>query len=113
MLTFADSDGKILGHDAVKFFQRSHLPQQILAKVGSCSAWVPGVYTADRLQFSVCLQVWTLADTNRQGYLDEKAFAKVSPAVCMSIAFLVNQTHRIALASDRLLRRLMPSPHES
>ena len=29
----ADGDGKILGQDAVKFFQRSGLPQQTLAKV--------------------------------------------------------------------------------
>ena len=32
-LLLSDGDGKVLGGDAVKFFQRSGVPQQLLAKV--------------------------------------------------------------------------------
>lgn len=54
-----DGDGRILGNDAVKFFGRSGLPTQLLAKV------------------------WTLADQNRQGYLDERAFYKACELVAI------------------------------
>ena len=113
MLSLVDSDGKILGHDAVKFFQRSHLPQQILAKVDPRSAFVPGISTADILQIPVCLQVWTLADTNRQGYLDEKAFAKVRPALRTYVHCIPCDLSMVYCTSFRpTFARFIPSTHK-
>ncbi len=49
----ADADGRLTGPDAVKFFERSGLPREQLAKV------------------------WALADNARRGYLDKTTFAHV------------------------------------
>lgn len=49
----ADGDGRITGPDAVKFFERSGLPRETLAKV------------------------WAGADSSRRGFLDFQAFCKV------------------------------------
>ena len=49
----ADGDGRITGPDAVKFFERSGLPREMLAKV------------------------WAGADSSRRGYLDFTAFCRV------------------------------------
>ena len=50
----ADHDNKLTGPDAVKFFERSGLPRQSLAKV------------------------WALSDNARRGFLDFKGFKKAS-----------------------------------
>lgn len=46
-----DRDGRLPGHDAVTFFERSNLPREQLAKV------------------------WALADNGRRGYLDVQTFS--------------------------------------
>lgn len=48
-----DHDGRLTGADAVKFFERSGLPRDQLAKV------------------------WAMADSSRRGYLDQASFAQV------------------------------------
>lgn len=47
-----DRDGRLVGADAVGFFERSGLPRELLAKV------------------------WAAADPRRQGFLDFSAFCK-------------------------------------
>eukprot|EP01023_Acetabularia_acetabulum_P005283 TRINITY_DN12158_c0_g1_i2.p1 TRINITY_DN12158_c0_g1~~TRINITY_DN12158_c0_g1_i2.p1 ORF type:complete len:593 (-),score=84.80 TRINITY_DN12158_c0_g1_i2:227-1900(-) len=47
-----DRDGRVMGNDAVSFFQRSQLPRDVLAKV------------------------WSLADSQRKGYLNRGEFNK-------------------------------------
>lgn len=49
----ADADSRVTGPDAVKFFERSGLPREVLAKV------------------------WANCDTSRRGFLDYQAFVKV------------------------------------
>ncbi len=51
-----DHDGRLTGADAVKFFERSGLPRDQLAKV------------------------WAMADSSRRGYLDQQSFAMVRRA---------------------------------
>ena len=48
----ADKDGRLTGPDAVKFFERSGLPREALAKI------------------------WAHADHTRRGFLDFGAFVK-------------------------------------
>eukprot|EP01025_Chloroclados_australasicus_P062327 TRINITY_DN8187_c0_g2_i1.p1 TRINITY_DN8187_c0_g2~~TRINITY_DN8187_c0_g2_i1.p1 ORF type:complete len:590 (-),score=57.91 TRINITY_DN8187_c0_g2_i1:191-1867(-) len=47
-----DKDGRVMGKDAVSFFERSDLPREVLAKV------------------------WSLADSQRKGYLNRAEFCK-------------------------------------
>ena len=54
LIFFSDEDGKLVGGDAVKFFERSGLQRDLLAKV------------------------WSLSDNARRGYLDQRTFGKVT-----------------------------------
>mmetsp|Transcript_2243 Transcript_2243/g.6668 ORF Transcript_2243/g.6668 Transcript_2243/m.6668 type:complete len:552 (+) Transcript_2243:276-1931(+) len=56
----ADADGRLTGPDAVKFFERSGLPRDQLAKV------------------------WALADNARRGYLDTHTFAHAMELISVS-----------------------------
>ncbi|KAK9806972.1 hypothetical protein WJX72_009114 [[Myrmecia] bisecta] len=56
----ADHDGKVQGGDAVKFFERSGLPRDLLAKV------------------------WAFSDSARRGYLDQRAFAKAMEYIAVA-----------------------------
>ncbi|EIE18740.1 hypothetical protein COCSUDRAFT_38543 [Coccomyxa subellipsoidea C-169] len=55
-----DADGKLTGADAVRFFERSGLPRDLLAKV------------------------WSLADSSRRGYLDVKGFSKAMDLISVA-----------------------------
>ncbi|KAK9789563.1 hypothetical protein WJX73_008365 [Symbiochloris irregularis] len=72
-----DGDGKVLGQDAVKFFQRSGVLQPLLAKV------------------------WTLSDSARRGYLDEKSFYKA-----MEFISIAQQTGEVSV--DAYTRMALP-----
>lgn len=74
----ADADGRLTGPDAVKFFERSGLPRDQLAKV------------------------WALADNARRGYLDTHTFAHVSTcsrrcapslSLCISVQIALSPAH--------------------
>ena len=55
-----DADGRVTGADAVRFFGRSGLPKEILARV------------------------WQLADANRQGFLGPEQFVKALRVIAMA-----------------------------
>ncbi|KAK9839793.1 hypothetical protein WJX81_002232 [Elliptochloris bilobata] len=55
-----DADGKLTGGDAVKFFERSGLPRDTLAKV------------------------WSLADSARRGFLDVRSFSKAMDLIAIA-----------------------------
>jgi EH domain-containing protein 1 len=55
-----DHDGRLTGADAVKFFERSGLPRDQLAKV------------------------WAMADSSRKGYLDQHSFAMAMEYISVS-----------------------------
>ncbi|CAL5220728.1 g2786 [Coccomyxa viridis] len=55
-----DSDGRLTGADAVRFFERSGLPRELLAKV------------------------WSLADNSRRGYLDVRGFSKAMDLISVA-----------------------------
>ncbi|CAL8464390.1 g3925 [Coccomyxa elongata] len=55
-----DADGKLTGADAVRFFERSGLPRELLAKV------------------------WSLADNSRRGYLDLRGFSKAMDLISVA-----------------------------
>ena len=56
----ADRDGRLTGGDAVKFFERSGLPRDLLAKV------------------------WANSDNKRQGFLDFHAFVRALELVSLA-----------------------------
>jgi hypothetical protein len=59
-LTASDRDGRLTGNDGVKFFERSGLPRELLAKV------------------------WANADNRRQGFLDFNAFVRALELVSLA-----------------------------
>ena len=85
--TCADVDGKLTGGDAVKFFERSGLPRELLAKVcmhaslarlpehGIAAAVLVDVKVPRTFLYS---QVWSLSDSARRGFLDVRTFSKAS-----------------------------------
>ncbi len=86
MVLCADSDGRLTGADAVRFFERSGLPRELLAKVRPWSwrhapvttANAPcGSSTVPMVTACIFAQVWSLADNSRRGYLDVRGFSKV------------------------------------
>ena len=88
----ADQDGKLLGADAVKFFERSGLPRDQLAKVSATSSGgtltlLVSVIELSQLIWALTLetvaQVWALSDNARRGYLDQRTFGKVSVALLL------------------------------
>jgi hypothetical protein len=81
----ADGDSRITGPDAVKFFELSGLPRDVLAKV------------------------WAHADSKRQGYLDFNAFVKASCGMPRCSHVASQGTHRegsFALWKRRADRKL-------
>lgn len=91
----ADRDGRLVGADAVQFFERSGLPREILAKVGAGGSKQQGRSSIEELRITilsaiasgccmpltyapctVAVQVWAAADNKRQGFLDFNAFVK-------------------------------------
>lgn len=91
LMDCADGDGKLTGGDAVKFFERSGLPRDLLAKVGMHAGACPvdhrGIAAAFSHFQSSCdqpwhalasAQVWSLSDSARRGFLDVRTFSKAS-----------------------------------
>eukprot|EP00887_Chlorella_sp_A99_P005433 scaffold1.g5433.t1 len=70
MGTAADRDGRLVGADAVRFFERSGLPREALAKV------------------------WAHADNKRQGFLDLPAFIRA-----LELVSLAQSTGEVSLDS--------------
>ena len=107
----ADRDGRLVGGDAVQFFERSGLPRDVLAKVGAAgaeprSSWEHPLQGSNTLRVKAseshhaarCLstspptaaaQVWAAADNKRQGFLDFNAFVKALEL--MSLAQVAGQ----------------------
>lgn len=96
----ADRDGRLVGGDAVQFFERSGLPRELLAKVRRrlCSRQgvprsrlVIGASTGStrlatgRAPSRLCApQVWAASDNRRQGFLDFNAFVRALELVSLA-----------------------------
>ncbi|RVW29993.1 EH domain-containing protein 1 [Vitis vinifera] len=76
----SDSDGRITGNDAIKFFSMSNLPRPDLKQVLSYCL------DCDLFFFLLFSKVWAIADTKRQGFLGFKEFITAMQLVSLAQA---------------------------